>query len=124
MQLILLIGFAGFLGTIARYLSGKLIYQYLPVSFPYGTLIVNILGCFIIGLVYGWFEKENLFSNEWKFIFATGFCGGFTTFSAFSIENIQLLRDGQFGFALLYIFVSVVIGISATFGGVSLIKNI
>ncbi len=124
MQLILLIGFAGFLGTIARYLSGQLIYQFLPVSFPYGTLIVNILGCFIIGLVYGWFEKENIYSNEWKLIFATGFCGGFTTFSAFSIENIQLLRDGQFGFALLYIFVSVVIGISATFGGVSLIKNI
>jgi len=124
MQLILLIGFAGFLGTIARYLSGQLIYQFLPVSFPYGTLIVNILGCFIIGLAYGWFEKENIYSNEWKLIFATGFCGGFTTFSAFSIENIQLLRDGQFGFALLYIFVSVVIGISATFGGVSLIKNI
>ena len=124
MQLILLIGFAGFLGTIARYLSGQLIFQFLPVSFPYGTLIVNILGCFLIGLVYGWFEKENIYSNEWKLIFATGFCGGFTTFSAFSIENIQLLRDGQFGFALLYIFVSVVIGISATFGGVSLMKNI
>ncbi|MBK7035933.1 MAG: fluoride efflux transporter CrcB [Chitinophagales bacterium] len=124
MQLVLLIGFAGFLGTIARYLSGQLIYKFLPIAFPFGTLIVNILGCFIIGIVYGWFEKENIYSNEWKLIFATGFCGGFTTFSAFSIENIQLLREGQFGIALLYIFVSVVIGISATFGGVSLMKNI
>lgn len=124
MQLVLLIGFAGFLGTIARYLSGQLIYKFLPITFPFGTLIVNILGCFIIGIVYGWFEKENIYSNEWKLIFATGFCGGFTTFSAFSIENIQLLREGQFGIALLYIFVSVVIGISATFGGVSLMKNI
>ena len=124
MQLVLLIGFAGFLGTIARYLSGQLIYKFLPIAFPFGTLIVNILGCFIIGIVYGWFEKENIYSNEWKLIFATGFCGGFTTFSAFSMENIQLLREGQFGIALLYIFVSVVIGISATFGGVSLMKNI
>ena len=124
MQLVLLIGFAGFLGTIARYLSGQLIYKFLPIAFPFGTLIVNILGCFIIGIVYGWFEEENIYSNEWKLIFATGFCGGFTTFSAFSIENIQLLREGQFGIALLYIFVSVVIGISATFGGVSLMKNI
>ena len=124
MQLVLLIGFAGFLGTIARYLSGQLIYKFLPIAFPFGTLIVNILGCFIIGIVYGWFEKENIYSNEWKLIFATGFCGGFTTFSAFSIENIQLLREGQFGIALLFIFVSVVIGISATFGGVSLMKNI
>ena len=96
MQLVLLIGFAGFLGTIARYLSGQLIYKFLPIAFPFGTLIVNILGCFIIGIVYGWFEKENIYSNEWKLIFATGFCGGFTTISAFSIENIQLLREGQF----------------------------
>ena len=124
MQLILLIGFAGFLGTIARYLFGQFIFQVFPVTFPYATLLVNILGCFIIGLLYGWLEKENIYSSEWKLIFTTGFCGGFTTFSAFSIENMQLIRDGQFGLAILYIFLSVVIGISVTFGGVSIIKNI
>ncbi len=124
MQIVFLIGLAGFFGTIARYLTGRLVENILPLSFPYGTLIINLIGCFIIGIIYGWFEKENGASNDWKLILTTGFCGGFTTFSAFSIENLQLLRDGHYGYAILYIFVSVVIGISATFGGVSIIKNV
>lgn len=124
MQLVLLIGLGGFLGTIARYLTGQLISRQFTPSFPYSTLIVNLLGCFLIGLIYGWFEKQHLATNDWKLILTAGFCGGFTTFSAFSIENIQLLRDGHFGMSILYIFSSILLGLLLTIGGITLVKSI
>lgn len=127
MQLILLIGLGGFLGTIARYLIAQIPFiSSTPKgnlkSFPIATLIVNLVGCFIIGLIYGWFEKQSVSTSDWKVILTAGFCGGFTTFSAFSIENIQLIRDGHFLMAILYIFSSVLLGLLLTWGGISLIK--
>ncbi len=124
MQLVLLIGLGGFLGTIARYLTGQLIFRQVTPSFPYSTLIVNLFGCFLIGLIYGWFEKQHLATNDWKLMLTAGFCGGFTTFSAFSIENIQLLRDGHFGMSILYIFSSILLGLLLTIGGITLVKSI
>ncbi|MBK7443388.1 MAG: fluoride efflux transporter CrcB [Bacteroidetes bacterium] len=124
MQLVLLIGLGGFLGTIARYLTGQLILRQVTPSFPYSTLIVNLFGCFLIGLIYGWFEKQHLATNDWKLMLTAGFCGGFTTFSAFSIENIQLLRDGHFGMSILYIFSSILLGLLLTIGGITLVKSI
>ncbi|MFZ1633222.1 MAG: fluoride efflux transporter CrcB [Chitinophagales bacterium] len=124
MQLVLLIGLGGFLGAIARYLTGQLILRQVTPSFPYSTLIVNLFGCFLIGLIYGWFEKQHLATNDWKLMLTAGFCGGFTTFSAFSIENIQLLRDGHFGMSILYIFSSILLGLLLTIGGITLVKSI
>lgn len=124
MQLVLLIGLGGFLGTIARYLTDQLISRQFTPSFPYSTLFVNLFGCFLIGLIYGWFEKQHLATNDWKLILTAGFCGGFTTFSAFSIENIQLLRDGHFGMSILYIFSSILLGLLLTIGGITLVKSI
>lgn len=124
MQLVLLIGLGGFLGTIARYLTGQLILRQVSPSFPYSTLIVNLFGCFLIGLIYGWFEKQHLATNDWKLMLTAGFCGGFTTFSAFSIENIQLLRDGHFWMSILYIFSSILLGLLLTIGGITLVKSI
>ncbi len=124
MQLALLIGLGGFLGTIARYYTGHLIYKFVQVQFPLATLIVNLSGCFIIGIIYGWFEKQHVVSSDWKLILTAGFCGGFTTFSAFTSENIQLLRDGQIGPAILYIVISVVAGLLLSYGGMQLIRAV
>lgn len=122
-MLAIFIGLGGFFGTIARYYSGQLIHRFELLNFPFATLFINLTGCFIIGLIYGWFEKNHIPASDWKMVLTAGFCGGFTTFSAFSIENIQLIRDGQYTPALVYIFLSVVVGLALTYGGILLMKN-
>ena len=121
MKLIFVIGIGGFLGSVFRYLLSLLIHTKTTTNFPIGTLIVNILGCFFIGIVLGFFEKGQI-SNEWKLFLATGLLGGFTTFSAFSSETFVLLREGFIGYALFYIFASVIFGLLATYFAYSLIK--
>ena len=121
MKLILAIGTGSFIGGILRYLLTQFIQTKSVSTFPYGTLSVNIIGCFLIGLVFGFADKGNL-SNEWKLFLATGLLGGFTTFSAFSNETLTLLRDGQSWSAAAYIVTSVLIGLLATFVGISVTK--
>lgn len=117
----MVIGLGSFIGGICRYLATQFIQNRFLSAFPYGTLWVNITGCFIISLVFGLSEKTNL-PVEWRLFLATGFCGGFTTFSAFSNETIALLRDGQFWSAAVYTGASVILGLLATFAGISLFK--
>lgn len=123
MKLLILIGAGSFIGGICRYLSTQFIQNKFLSAFPYGTLWVNVTGCFIIGLIFGLSEKANL-PAEWRLFLATGFCGGFTTFSAFSNETLALLRDGQFWSAAWYVAASVFLGLLATFAGISLFKLI
>ena len=119
---ILLVGMGGGLGSIARFLCHKFINAWHPHPYPYGTFLVNISGCFIIGILFGLMEKGSLLSNEWRLLLVTGFCGGFTTFSSFAAENIQLLKEGHVLYFLLYTAGSVVLGILATFLGISVLK--
>jgi CrcB protein len=114
MKLLLIIGTGSFLGGIFRYLLSLLIQTKTVSSFPLPTLIVNIIGCFLIGIVIGFFDKGEI-SNEWKLFLATGILGGFTTFSAFSNETIMLFKSGQATYALLYILASVILGLLATY---------
>jgi fluoride exporter len=118
LKTILLIGSGGFLGSIARYGLQHLMHKTITSVFPYGTLLVNIIGCFAIGLIYGSLGKSNWLTEDWKLFLAIGICGGFTTFSSFSYENIKLLQDGQAFQALLYIAASVIIGLAMTFLGI------
>ena len=74
-------------GGVARYLSQQFVLKHFPSSIPLGTLSVNIIGSFIIGIIYALSEKNNVLSDEMRILFATGFCGGFTTFSSFAYEN-------------------------------------
>jgi CrcB protein len=90
-------------------------------GFPVGTLAVNIIGCFLIGIVFGLFDRGQI-SHEWRIILATGFLGGFTTFSAFSNESFMLLRDGHAPLAFAYIAASVILGLSATYLAYLLVK--
>ncbi len=117
MRLILFIGLGSFIGGISRYLITLFIHSKGFNAFPYGTLAVNVVGCFLIGIIYGISGRSGL-SNEWRLFLATGVLGGFTTFSAFSYETISLMRDGQSGAALLYILCSVILGLLATWGGI------
>jgi len=115
---ILLVGFGGMLGSIARYL----VYMATgTVTFPYATLIVNIVGSFAIGIISGYALRSINFA-DWRLFLATGVCGGFTTFSAFSFECFQLLHQSRNIAALMYICISLVFGIVAAFAGYSITR--
>lgn len=121
MKLLLAIGIGSFIGGISRYLLSQLIQNKFLSTFPFGTLGVNIIGCFLIGVVFGLNERGSM-GMEWRLFLATGVLGGFTTFSAFSNETVGLLRDAQYWYAFAYIATSIFIGLLATFIGILLIK--
>lgn len=118
MKTLLLIGSGGFLGSVLRYLISQYIQLRYLADFPYGTFVVNVAGCFIIGTLFG-FSEKGVLSDEWRMFLATGICGGFTTFSAFSNETMVLMRDGQVFIALVYVAASISIGLAATFAGMA-----
>ena len=115
----LLVGLGGAIGSMLRYAISLLV---TVKQFPYSTFIVNIAGSFIIGAVLALSLKNDMFSNNWKIFLATGICGGFTTFSAFSFENLLLLQNGKIFLSLLYITGSVVAGIAAAWLGYKIIN--
>jgi CrcB protein len=115
----LLIGLGGALGSMLRYGIGLLI---ATKPFPLSTLLINITGSFIIGLVIAFSLKSEAFAHNWKLFLATGLCGGFTTFSAFSAENLLLLQNGKLLLPALYISCSVLLGIAAVWMGFKLIN--
>ena len=119
---LLLVGTGGFLGSISRFLASRLIQSNLPSAFPFGTFFVNITGCLLIGLIYGFSDRSSLLTPGWKMFLAAGFCGGFTTFSTFANENLALIRDGNFFHFAIYTCLSVFLGITATFFGVLITK--
>lgn len=123
LKTITLVGIGGAIGSILRYLAATGIQNKFLSAFPYGTMCVNISGCFIIGLVYALAERNNI-SPEWRVFLATGICGGYTTFSTFSYESLSLVREGELFYAALYISVSVIAGISAAFLPLFLIEKI
>jgi fluoride exporter len=117
-SLVMLVGAGGFLGTIARFVAVQFIDSRISANFPWATLAVNLSGCFLIGLIYGLNANEAVLSRNWKFFLTTGFCGGYTTFSAFALENFVLLEQRMIPSSLLYIIISVVAGIASTFLGI------
>lgn len=121
MKMILLVGLGSFIGGIGRYLLTLLVQNRFLSTFPLGTMVVNIIGCFLIGIVYGISDRGSL-PAEWRIFLATGILGGFTTFSSFSNDTVSMLRDAQYLPAFSYIAISVLIGLAATFSGISLIK--
>ena len=107
----LIVGLGGFLGSILRYkLGGLILQQTQGWRFPLSTFVVNVLGCLAIGLLAGLAERRDMFSADTRLFLFTGLLGGFTTFSEFSYEGANLLRRGESIIALLYAFLSVVVG--------------
>jgi fluoride exporter len=117
-----IVGLGGFLGSVSRYYTQLFFTRNFPTVFPFGTFTVNVIGCFIIGIVYALFERGNILNEDWRLFLATGLCGGFTTFSSFSHESINLIRDGEFFSLSIYIAASVILGIAATALGMFLFK--
>jgi len=111
---ILLVGLGGGIGSILRYLLQRT----LNINFPYGTLLVNILGCFLIGLLWGVFTRH--VDEQRRLLMVTGFCGGFTTFSSFTYEGVQMMTENRWMVFILYISLSVVAGLTATYFGYKL----
>lgn len=123
-KILLLIGTGSFFGGISRYLLSRFVQNTFFAAFPWGTFTVNIVGSFLIGVIYGISERGDLMSPGIRMFLTVGFCGGFTTFSTFANENLSLLKDGDILYFGLYAGLSVFIGILAVYLGNLLIKII
>ena len=114
---LLLIGAGGFIGSVARYLLSRLNTHVEWLSIPVGTLLVNVLGSLLIGFLIGISEKSPLMTFELRMFLMVGLCGGFTTFSSFTGENLMLMRNGQFLPLFLYTGLSILLGFTAVYLG-------
>jgi CrcB protein len=124
LQTILLVGSGGFIGSVMRYMVQYYMEKSLTSTFPWGTIIANIAGSFIIGIVFALAEKGNLMNAEWRIFLAVGICGGFTTFSSFAYNNLTMLNERAWGSLLLNIGGNLFLGILAVYLGIILIRLI
>ena len=118
---LLLIGTGGFAGSVSRYLLTKFVATKWPMAFPWGTFSVNILGCLLIGIIMG-LSFQSAMSTQTRLLLATGFCGGFTTFSTYSLEIFELYQRGEAGISLLYLFASIAAGFLSVWLGLWLVR--
>ncbi len=123
-RILLLIGTGSFIGGVSRFLLSRYVQNSILTAFPFGTFVVNIAGCFLIGLIFGLSERGNIADTGLRMFLTVGFCGGFTTFSTFANENLALLRDGNIFQFAIYTSLSVFLGILATYLGNLIIKMI
>ncbi|HCX23035.1 MAG: fluoride efflux transporter CrcB [Flammeovirgaceae bacterium] len=115
MKEVIYVAIGGALGSVSRYLMGILMTSQLASPYPYATLSVNLAGSLLIGILSGIFIKSG--SPITQFMLITGFCGGFTTFSTFSLDGLKLLESGEFTPFILYVSISIVGGLLLCFGG-------
>ena len=119
----LIIGLGGFLGTIFRFLISLSMEKYFATSFPIGTIMVNLIGCFLIGLLSGYFTQKLGDQTQLFFFLTIGVLGGFTTFSAIAMDSQVFIENGEYLKMLTYISVQAILGIALCLIGYNLIKN-
>jgi CrcB protein len=119
---IFIVGFGGFIGTVARFLASRYFQENITSIFPWSTLIINIIGSLLIGIIFGISEKGDFMSPEVRLFLAVGICGGFTTFSTFSNDAFLLLRQEEWIRFAFYASMSFFLGLLAVYGGRIIIK--
>lgn len=120
---IIFVAVGGLAGTVARFLLTGVVVSLLPFRFPFGTFAVNIIGCFVMGAVVGFAERVPWFDHHWRMLLTAGFCGGFTTFSAFAFENIELLLDKNYVIFGAYSVASFILCLAAAYVGLVLTRS-
>lgn len=119
---ILIVGFGGFVGTVARFLTSRYFQENVNSVFPWSTLVINIAGSLLIGVIYGISEKGDFLSPDVRLFLTVGICGGFTTFSTFSNDAFLLLRQEEWIRFAFYTSMSFFLGLLAVYGGRIIIK--
>jgi CrcB protein len=122
-MILLLIAVGGAAGSVLRYLVGGRVQHFAPHGFPVGTLFVNVVGCFLIGILIRQFMNVQT-HNYLRALLVVGFCGGFTTFSAFSMETVGLIEGGEYSRAIAYVSLSILLCLTATIAGMSAMRLI
>lgn len=120
---IIFVAIGGAIGCVVRFLSVSLVVSLLPFTFPFGTFVVNVLGCFVMGAAVGLSERYLWIHQDCRVFITAGFCGGFTTFSAFAFENVELLLDKNYGTFAAYSLASFVFCLVAAFFGLILTRS-
>jgi CrcB protein len=119
---ILIVFLGGGSGSVFRYMTSVMTHKYFTGVFPLATFLVNIIGCLIIGLVTGLYLKSSMSNPDVRLLLVAGFCGGFTTFSTFAQENINLVQTDQLPTAIFYTVISVIAGLAFVWLGLSITK--
>jgi fluoride exporter len=121
MRTVLMVGIGGFIGSVCRYLLSLLPFSH-HGGFPFSTMIVNVLGALLIGILVGLASRFTQLHTDWFAFMQAGFCGGFTTFSTFALESTSLYGAGRVWMAAAYIALSVLLGLAAVFAGKALVS--
>ena len=116
----LLVGMGGFAGAIARYGVGTLVTQRMGLRFPYGTFLINVSGCFLIGFFMHLLAERGVLDLHWLYIVVIGFIGAYTTFSTFTFDSLRLAEADRWGLSVLNVAVSIVVGLGAAALGLAL----
>lgn len=121
---VVLVAIGGAIGAAARYIISNWAANKMGTAFPYGTMVVNIGGCFIIGLFMTLATDRYIIQSHWRMLIAVGFLGGFTTFSSFSYETVMLMRNTGLFFGIENIFVNLIFGMAATWAGILIARQL
>ncbi len=111
----LLVAVGSAIGGMTRFFLSNLVYKFLSPYFPFGTLVVNVIGSFIIGIIIFYLDAQELISYQTRILLTIGFCGGLTTFSTFTYETFSLMKDSEYLLAFLNIILSIILTLSAIF---------